>query len=157
MSNIQINQYDNIIPIQKAFGNKKEVLGIHADPDSNNPGAYSLLQKGDLMIDIVRGDDLLAGMGIDHLELVKIDVEGYELPALEGLEQSLRRFNPTIIFEYDSHYQLRSGNEHGLFAFLEKLGYTFLQINRKGLIPFNYMAGVRSAQLCAIKGSERNG
>ena len=38
--------------------------------------------------------------GLDKLDLIKIDVEGHELPILRSIEPELRRFRPrAILFE----------------------------------------------------------
>ena len=49
-------------------------------------------------MNVVRGDDVLDGANID---LIKMDVQGWESEVLRGLEQTLRR-NPalTVYFEY---------------------------------------------------------
>ena len=44
-------------------------------------------------------DSLLAELGSDRLDLLKIDVEGHEARVLEGAANTLRRLRPVLIFE----------------------------------------------------------
>jgi FkbM family methyltransferase len=60
----------------------------------------------------VRGDALLQGVG--RIDLVKIDVEGYEPNVLEGLKDTIARHGPVLVIEFTS--ETRAG-----FADLEKM------------------------------------
>ena len=35
----------------------------------------------------------------DKIDLIKIDVEGHELNVLKGMEKTLKKFSPIIVFE----------------------------------------------------------
>jgi hypothetical protein len=48
---------------------------------------------------VVVGDKLLEQSGISHVELIKIDVEGYEQHVLAGLSATLRRDRPVVVVE----------------------------------------------------------
>jgi FkbM family methyltransferase len=63
-------------------------------------------------ISIVRGDALLADAG--RVDLIKIDVEGYEPNVLAGLERIIARDRPVLIFEYSA--ETRAG-----FATFDKM------------------------------------
>jgi len=54
-------------------------------------------------------DSVVRSSGLDRLDLIKIDVEGWELPVLRGSLHSIKRFRPRIIFEFDPHYITRCG------------------------------------------------
>lgn len=52
----------------------------------------------------VRVDDLLAEVGWDRADFVKLDVEGFELPTVRGMPKLLaRRDAPPVFFESNSH------------------------------------------------------
>lgn len=52
-------------------------------------------------VDIVQGVPLDVSLaGLDRLDLVKIDIEGAEMIALQGAERTLSRFHPTIVSEF---------------------------------------------------------
>ena len=54
-------------------------------------------------------DAFVAERGIDRLSLLKIDVEGWELPVLRGARQVLKSLRPAIVFEVDPGYVSRGG------------------------------------------------
>ena len=62
---------------------------------------------------VERGDDYLAAHDIDKVDLIKIDVEGFEPDVLAGLEAVLRRCRPRILLEYSlgarDRFQERAG------------------------------------------------
>ena len=59
-----------------------------------------------------------------RLDFIKADVEGWELHALRGGEEALRRFHPALYLEVDDGMLARAGDTApGLFAFLHALGY----------------------------------
>ena len=73
-------------------------------PANNNFGVGSFredtdTQETDLKLDIRKGDDITATHNIAPT-LIKIDVEGHEKCTLEGLKQTIKEHQPTIIFEY---------------------------------------------------------
>jgi FkbM family methyltransferase len=71
----------------------------------------------------VRLDDELAGK-VDKVDVIKLDLEGGELPALQGAEGILERDRPDLIVEVDERYPPRFGYEpRELFEWLEDLGY----------------------------------
>jgi hypothetical protein len=46
-------------------------------------------------------DDILDELGIGHVHVVKLDIEGAEVSALHGLSRRLTsRYPPTLVFEF---------------------------------------------------------
>ena len=135
--NIELNNYSNIIPHQLALGNSNEIISINANKDDINPGSFSLFKKGDLKINVVIGDEFIN----EKVDFIKIDVEGYELITFMGLKNTIQKYKPKIVFEFDKTYQLKSSdNPFAIFELLADIGYIFFEINRDGLtrikIPF---------------------
>lgn len=60
--------------------------------------ALSLIQDSNITARAVTGDSLLGGE--PRIDLMKMDVELHEAMALRGLERTIRRHRPEIIFEY---------------------------------------------------------
>ncbi|HWS48188.1 MAG TPA: FkbM family methyltransferase, partial [Acidimicrobiia bacterium] len=44
-------------------------------------------------------DAIVDRLGLDRVDLVKLDIEGHELPALRGAGKTLARFEPTVVAE----------------------------------------------------------
>jgi FkbM family methyltransferase len=88
-------------------------LGI---PDPDNPGTGMIAPDGPLTIQLSRLDDLLATSG--PIRLIKVDVQGHELPALRGALAVLKRNRPHLAVEAMTEPELRD-----LEAFATPLGY----------------------------------
>ncbi len=50
-------------------------------------------------LEIQKGDDALRKAGVSRVALIKIDIEGFEKPALLGLGQTLSAHRPVVVFE----------------------------------------------------------
>lgn len=75
-------------------------------PTGRNEGIGSFdastTSKGNVSIgelELVKGDDYFKDHAIECMDLVKIDVEGFEKPALQGLQQSLQKTRPVLVCE----------------------------------------------------------
>lgn len=98
--------------------------------------AFTGLQAGRAIpCDVVRGDDVLTPELLGGpLRLVKIDIEGAELAALQGLAATLKREQPLVLFE--SNRAAGPGGGREVFALLRELGYAqFLAIEELNWFP----------------------
>jgi len=78
-------------------------------------------------------DLFLAEAGEKRLDLVKLDVEGAELAALQGAQASLERFRPHLIIEVQQDTARAAGYEAAdILHLLGRLGYSFATIGRMG-------------------------
>lgn len=84
-------------------------------------------------VGVVRLDEYFAATS-HPLRLLKIDVEGHELPLLRGAEQLLEQQRPTLLMECENRH-LTEGNVFDVFAFLTQRGYRGQFFSGKGLCP----------------------
>ncbi|WP_018330352.1 FkbM family methyltransferase [Actinomycetospora chiangmaiensis] len=54
-------------------------------------------------------DDLVAGAGLERLDLVKVDIEGAEATLLAGSATTLERFRPVLMLELEDRHLARFG------------------------------------------------
>lgn len=108
-------QKDNIIKIQAALGNGGPPLKLHIS-DRSNSGMHRI--KGDPgIVPIIRLDDL----NLQACDMLQYDVEEYELEALKGSEQTIKKFSPLIICEC-----LHANYHDQILAFLQPYGYKWI-------------------------------
>ncbi len=101
-------------------------LEFHANTSGNLGG--SSFARTDFpvsgILPVRRGDAYLASHGIEGIDLIKIDVEGFEAEVLAGLVETIKRERPVIIFEYDG----RTNAEAVFDRFIAALpGYRFAE------------------------------
>ncbi|HEY4799779.1 MAG TPA: FkbM family methyltransferase, partial [Bacteroidia bacterium] len=75
-------------------------------------------------IQIKRLDEVKEVRSLSKIDLIKIDVEGYELKVLKGAETILRTFKPTLFIEVDNNNLSEQGDSASLLiTYLNHLGY----------------------------------
>lgn len=126
---IGLNGIDNIELIEKGLGDEPGIVSYAMGASHSLGESHFLSQTAPsrlpgervmkLAIDV--GDDVLEGMGIDNVALMKLDVEGYERPALRGLARTIRRDQPIILFE--THPEDDRAEADSLIDHLKSLGY----------------------------------
>jgi FkbM family methyltransferase len=103
----------NVTIFPVALGDRNETGTFHP-PTGSNQGTGTLgnmlpdnASSEVLSVQVVRGDDFFAANQLPPITLLKMDVEGYETKALEGLRETIWRDRPPIFVEiqkedYDS-------------------------------------------------------
>jgi FkbM family methyltransferase len=132
--NIEINKADNVVISAYAAGSMKGKSQIF-DSDDQNRGSASLSQKGQsssgFEIDVISLDEFF---GDQHISMMKVDVEGYELKVLKGAQNILKRNHPPFLIVECS--QLRE-NTFGssaapLYDYIKTVNYYRIFKTRKG-------------------------
>jgi FkbM family methyltransferase len=118
--NVEINGLPmNILPY--ALGAKTEK--VHLSP---NAALSRIIEKDGMDVEM-RTLDSFELPGVD---LLKVDVEGYELEVLKGAKNTLEKFRPVIMIEM--HYWVGAESEAELFQILLGLGYKLRYLDRYG-------------------------
>jgi hypothetical protein len=78
-------------------------------------------------------DDVLAELGIDEVNFVKIDIQGYEQKAISGFQKTLARSQNVIILSefWPKGLQESGGSAHAYLQMLENLGFRLYVLNEK--------------------------
>ena len=92
--------------------------------EDEQTGASHISRNGGVPIRSTKLDTYLESKNCDRIELLKIDIEGYELAALRGAEHALKtRCIKAIYFEYFEKFLVRVGPPSEVIAFLDSLSY----------------------------------
>ena len=133
---------DNVVLNQQAVSNSAGGVEIYYDAEQStlaslhkrNLEAYSVELSCSETVDTIRLDTYIEGRGIAHIHFLKIDIEGHEVAAFEGLGKYLDGdFIDFIQFEYgganlDSHTSLM-----GFYTLFDKAGFVMTKVMRNGL------------------------
>ena len=94
LTNCRLNGFKNVIVYVAAAGERNGTVTLKAQPP-NDKSRLTLLKNGvhdtgePFVVPIRRLDALVAELKLDRIDLLKIDVEGYELAALRGLGSAI--------------------------------------------------------------------
>jgi FkbM family methyltransferase len=81
-------------------------------------------------------DHVVGREGIDRLDLLKIDVDGHELPVLQGGLAALRKFRPILVMEMSPYVHAEEHNSFaGLVALLRDAGYAIQHASTWAPLP----------------------
>lgn len=109
------NVPDNVVHIQAALGAEPARVGLK--DYGNNIGAHYIDGPGDIPLVTIDSLELVA------CDFIALDVEGYELAAFRGAEDTLKRFRPVVQFE-DKGLSARYGVLKGeAVDWLQERGY----------------------------------
>lgn len=125
--NIGLNKVENIELLPFGLGEKKDTVRLY-EVNSNNPGMNRII-PGDQSapfqeIQIEELDALLEARGINSVDFIKLDVEGYEHSVLKGGKGLLQRCHPVLFIELDdTNLRTHQSSARMLMDFLQACGY----------------------------------
>ena len=98
--------------------------GVSFLVDDRQSGASHITERGGVRVPSITIDCYLQRANIDFVDLMKMDIEGYELSAIRGAQASLQaRRIRAIYFEYFEKYLVRVGPPSELLTLLDELNY----------------------------------
>ncbi len=135
-SNVINNQFENIRPINIGLSDRDEKLFLGPPRykrlktrilkyfDRYSLGSrtiYSDIESYDFndLSEFKLGDEEENIKSLDHLDIIKIDVEGAEIKVLNGLKKTIKNFIPAIMIEINNNYETAD-----IFNFLNEMGYS---------------------------------
>ena len=96
-ANIERNNLEDIIiPVNAALGKGNGEIFFQAKDEKEGPGSWCVIENGTYPVDEISIDRFVAEKGIEHVDFLKLDVEGMELAALQGARQILQRDKPRL-------------------------------------------------------------
>jgi FkbM family methyltransferase len=133
VENVALNDATNVVILPFALGGERSNAILRIPSLEGNTGTASLGYVGpaaqEIDVEVHTMDSLFAERP-NKLDVIKIDVEGSELPVLEGAATIVAACKPAIVFEAEDLY---FGREKGraVLAFLQGVGYAIFGIAAK--------------------------
>lgn len=126
LKSIEINYFDNIKVFNVALGDEESMLPIYT-----KRACPSLVPKDgetpDFSVSVKVLDNIIQENHLDNIQLMKIDVEGFEMNVLKGCRHLLSSADaPALCIEYESHYANKE-----VFRFIKNMNqYQFFQLSK---------------------------
>ncbi len=130
--NVELNHFSNVVLNQKGLYDQQgeAVLFLPSRAgEMNNSGAASLYPASEARqvsesISLVRLDDYIRDKNLERVDIIKIDIEGAEIKALNGAKESLMRLRPLVLMELDLDNLSRANcSPKEVFDFWKSLNY----------------------------------
>jgi FkbM family methyltransferase len=138
LNNLNLNnKLNNKVFLKQFFiTNKKKPLKVWSSWNFNKSDSKHQKHLGDLkeikQNSYLSLNQFIKDEGLESIDFIKIDVDGYELDVLLSGEEFLRNNKPIIFIEIAPYLYPEFGYSClELIKFIQKLGYTFLDENTK--------------------------
>ena len=122
-----VNGFTNVTALRVALSDEDGIttIGGRKEDQMGSPGQE---------IRTVRLDETLELLGVDQVDLVKMDIEGAEVRALHGMEQTLRAPNIKVSIETHPGLMARYGDAaEDLYVLMDRHGFKRLSLEAEPL------------------------
>lgn len=139
--NIELNDFKNIHANHLAIYNKETTIELFLG-NADNMGMSSVYGRNEISsqketVQAITLDSYIENNQITRVDFIKIDIEGSELTALNGMKNTLSTFKPILLIEISLDI-LKETKQDGLeiYYFLKDFGYSMYGFTVEGnLIP----------------------
>lgn len=148
---LRLNQVRNVRTFQVGLGSSNADLKYFR-PLTSNTGTGSFIAGGydgnaatATMLPVVQGDTFMRSQNVERIDLIKIDVEGFEGEVIKGLHDTFAGMSPTIFVEVSGRLLREAGSVERFLA-LFPAGYQAFAISnvfdeQVRLVPFSLDSG----------------
>lgn len=136
-NNKALNSFNNIEIFNLGAGLKKEQLKLAVNTENNRGGnrIKQNVSENYSLVNIIKLDDFIVEKNIKKIDLIKIDVEGFEMNVLFGARQLLNQYMPVLFIELSDNNLREQGSDAAkLISFLIGLGYKCINANNNELV-----------------------
>lgn len=143
--NIGLNDFANLHVFNLGVSDQKATVKLYR-VDPHNLGMNRILSEDEARrfddyttIETETLDNVIAENNINHVDVVKIDIEGYEMHALRGAEKMLERFHPHLFIEVGYSRLIKNGTSPTeMISYLQQFGYRVYHADTDEIIDKNY-------------------
>ncbi|MCL4479018.1 MAG: FkbM family methyltransferase [Deltaproteobacteria bacterium] len=146
IENIGLNNFSNIKVSNMGLGNQDGEFTLTTPSPLNKGGAYINLNgmKDDLVnssynVAVTTIDKFVQTHAVPKIDLIKIDVEGFEYNVLKGAFHILQRHKPLLFVEVDDNFLKRQDSSaKELVELLHGLGYVVRKADTHTIVKPDY-------------------
>lgn len=123
---VEFNHFDKIKPIQKAIYIENGTFDFHQNDNKTMKSLHAAIDDGKTPpppVETITIDKLFKDEGIEHLDLVKLDIEGTEVELVSSA--GFREVAPKIDVVIGEYHQWSGRNPNQLKEALENNGFKF--------------------------------
>ncbi len=136
--NIKLNRFTNVSVSRFALSEKpgKASLFSYSDGmlDKGTSSLYGITNLEEkYSVDVSTLDVVAENERLSRLDFVKVDTRGSDFPVIKGARESIGKFHPYVVFEYNQDNWRHSDSRwEDAWNFFEKHGYSLHLITEKG-------------------------
>lgn len=134
---IELNRMSNITAVARALGDRAGHIRLH-EHDAGDSGMTSVLSRPGVEgegVEVAMStlDDLTTELGISRLDVIKLDVEGFEPEVILGGRKVLERYRPALAIELTPKWSAgRQASLEEAGDVLRSLGYKMFAMRSNG-------------------------
>jgi FkbM family methyltransferase len=135
--NIRLNRLGNVQVRPLGVGAKPGSATLHYAPEMAGGGTLDARGSGPvaLPVEVTTLDRDIAALALPAPDLIKIDIEGWEMEALEGARETLAARHPALFLEmHGETMREKRGKARAMIAFLCDAGYTDIRHVETGAV-----------------------
>lgn len=134
--NYILNNSSNYEILEKAVGDKTGTMTLYKKNEVSEMGLLdpdivdqTLLPSGEITVDTI--DNIISSRNIDNVEMLKIDVEGFEYEVLCGCKNSFKekKIKKIICEIHSSYLRKKNMDENVIYSMLKKNGFSIKNID----------------------------
>lgn len=160
------NNIKNVIIEQFGLSDSNDTIEFYT-PTLSNTGTGSFIKNHAIdnnnyfkNLDVKIGDEYFSNQNLKKIDLIKIDVEGFESKVLNGLIKTITKYRPIISMEYEYDSQKGFGNKnindflpegYQIFTFKSNIPLLLFNQFKYKLIKFNKNDIPNTIVICPIE------
>ena len=140
--NYILNGFSNYEILEKAVGNNSGTMTLYKKSSSSVQGTLDpditkreYIPSGEILVETI--DEIISTRNIDKVDILKIDVEGFEYEVLSGCKNSFKQNKiKKIICEIHSSYLKKKGlDEKMIYSLLKENGFSITVLDKSKDLP----------------------
>jgi FkbM family methyltransferase len=130
---LAVNRLGNVTILPVALGARRGTARLTIPVKASGSYGFGLAHLGRATragpaeteeVDVETLDHLAKRLGLERLDFIKADIEGFEQAMIEGATQTLKRLKPALLIEFNQEHLTRAGGSvAALWKLLKSLGY----------------------------------